>query len=48
MVVGNHLLLYTVDDERSTVWILHLRHGHRRPAVLPDRAPDGEGEDGPG
>lgn len=31
LVVGSHLLLFTVDDERRTVWIVGLRHGHRLP-----------------
>jgi hypothetical protein len=37
LVVGRHLLLFTVDDERRTVWILGLRDGRRlpRPEDLP-------------
>ena len=31
LVVGSHLLLFTVDDDRRTVWIVGLRHAHRRP-----------------
>ena len=31
LVVDSHLLLFTLDDEKRTVWILGLRHGHRRP-----------------
>ena len=30
LIVGSHLLLFTVDDERRKVWIAGLRHGHRR------------------
>jgi plasmid stabilization system protein ParE len=44
LVVGNHLLLFTVDEERKTVWVLGLRHGRRLadPRALADR-PDGDG-----
>jgi hypothetical protein len=37
VVVGSHLLLFTIDDARRTVWIVGLRHGHRlaRPGELP-------------
>ena len=37
LVIGSHLLLFTVDDDKRTVWILGLRHGHRlpRPSDLP-------------
>jgi plasmid stabilization system protein ParE len=44
LVVGNHLLLFTVDEERRTVWVLGLRHGRRLadPRALADR-PDGDG-----
>lgn len=48
LVVGNHLLLFTVDDDQRTVWILGLRHGHRlpRPADLPaDLRALGDAED---
>ena len=31
LVVDSHLLLFTVDDDKQTVWIVGLRHGHRRP-----------------
>ena len=31
LVVDSHLLLFAVDDEKRTVWIVGLRHGHRRP-----------------
>ena len=31
LIVGNHLVLFTVDDDSRTVWIIELRHGHRRP-----------------
>ena len=38
LVVGSHLLLFTIDDDRRTVWIVGLRHGHRLPRQeeLPD------------
>jgi len=46
LVVGSHLLLFTVDEERRIVWIIGLRHGHRlpRPDDLPpdSRALPGE------
>lgn len=37
LVVGSHLLLSTIDEERRTVWIVGLRHGQRlpRPRELP-------------
>jgi plasmid stabilization system protein ParE len=37
LVVGSHLLLFTIDEERRKVWIVGLRHGHRlpRPKDLP-------------
>jgi hypothetical protein len=37
LVVGSHLLLFTVDDEKRTVWVVALRHGHRipRPREIP-------------
>jgi plasmid stabilization system protein ParE len=38
LVVGSHLLLFTVDDDRRTVWIVGLRHGHRLP--LPEELPE--------
>ncbi|MCD4748091.1 MAG: type II toxin-antitoxin system RelE/ParE family toxin [Thermoanaerobaculales bacterium] len=31
LIVGSHLLLFTVDDDRRTVWVVGLRHGHRLP-----------------
>jgi len=31
LVVDSHLLLFTVDDDKRTVWIIGLRHGRRRP-----------------
>jgi len=47
LVVGSHLLLFTVDDSRRTVWIIGLRHGHRlpRPRDLPPDRPELEAED---
>ena len=41
LVVGSHLLLFTIDDDQRKVWVIGLRHGHRlpRPEDLPeDRA----------
>jgi len=37
LVVDSHLLLFAVDDEKRSVWIVGLRHGHRRPR--PDDLP---------
>lgn len=31
LIVGKHLLLFTVDDDRRKVWVVGLRHGHRLP-----------------
>lgn len=31
LVVGRHLLLFTIDDARRRVTVRGLRHGHRRP-----------------
>ncbi len=31
LVIDNHLLLFTIVDERSVIRIVGLRHGHRRP-----------------
>ena len=38
LVVGSHLLLFSVDQDQGRVWIIGLRHGHRlpRPGSLPD------------
>jgi len=41
LVVGSHLLLFTVDEKQETVWVVGLRHGHRRPRpddLLSDQA----------
>lgn len=40
LTVGSHLLLFTVDEDHQTVWIIGLRHGHRlpRPSDLPGGA----------
>ena len=37
LVVGTHLILFRIDDERETVFVIGLRHGHRlpRPGDLP-------------
>lgn len=37
--VGSHLLLFTVDDARRTVFIIGLRHGKRLP--MPNQLSDG-------
>lgn len=39
LIVGSHLLLFTIDEEERKVWILGLRHGHRRPHA-DELAPD--------
>ena len=41
LVVGTHLILFRIDDERETVFVIGLRHGHRlpRPGDLPE-SPD--------
>ena len=42
LVVGSHLLLFTVDDEHRMVRVIGLRHGHRLPRpdeLPPDPAP---------
>lgn len=31
LVIGNHLLLFTIDDESQAVFVLGLRHGRRLP-----------------
>ena len=37
LVVGSHLILFTIDDDHRKVWIVGLRHGRRlpRPQDLP-------------
>jgi plasmid stabilization system protein ParE len=49
LVVGSHLLLFTVDDDKRTVWIFGLRHGHRlpRPGDLPPDLSERGGADEP-
>jgi len=45
LVVGSHLLLFTIDDGERKVWVVGLRHGRRlpRPQDLPeDRASQDE------
>ncbi len=39
LVIHSHLLLFTVDHDRRTVWVLALRHGHQRPRPA-DLPPD--------
>lgn len=31
LIVGKHLLLFTVDEPQRKVWVIGLRHGHRIP-----------------
>ncbi len=41
LVIDNHLLLFTIDDDRRKVWIIGLRHGHHLPQpeeLPPDQA----------
>ncbi len=47
LIVGTHLLLFTVDDEGRRVWVLGLRHGRRLadPEALAER-PDGDADRG--
>ena len=42
LVIDNHLLLFTIDDESQKVFVLGIRHGHRlpRPQDLPSRPDD--------
>ncbi|MHC4409894.1 MAG: type II toxin-antitoxin system RelE/ParE family toxin, partial [Planctomycetota bacterium] len=37
LVVGSHLLLFRIDEDRKSVFVVGLRHGHRlpRPGELP-------------
>ena len=46
LVLENHLLLFTIDDEQRKVWILGLRHGARlpRPQDLPPVPPSADTE----
>ena len=37
LVIDSHLLLFTIDDDRRKVWIIGLRHGHRRESCLRTR-----------
>ena len=39
LVVGTHLILFRINDERETVFVIGLRHGHRLPR--PDDLPKG-------
>lgn len=40
-IVGDHLLLFTVDNDAKAVWVIGFRHGHRLPrsGELPDQPP---------
>jgi plasmid stabilization system protein ParE len=42
--VGDHVLLYTIDEPSQTVWVLGLRHGARLPQAtgLPPGPTSGE------
>jgi len=31
LVIGSHLLLFRINEDRQTVFVIGLRHGHRRP-----------------
>jgi plasmid stabilization system protein ParE len=47
LVMGQHLLLFTVDEDRHSVWVLSLRHGHRLPRPGELRAgPGASGDSG--
>ena len=41
IIVGNHLLLFTVVEETKTVWVLRCRHGNQLPLLddLPEDTP---------
>ena len=41
LIIGRHLLLFTVNDKQRKVWVIGLRNGHRlpRPQDLPEEAP---------
>jgi len=41
VLIGNHHLLFTVDERAKTVWVIGLRHGSRlpRPRDLPPEMP---------
>ena len=40
-LVGDYLILFTVDDPAGKVWVIGFRHGSRlpRPDELPDEVP---------
>lgn len=42
LIHGRHQILFTIDDESRTVYVIGCRHGMRlpRPDDLPDDAPD--------
>jgi len=41
VIVGSHVLLFTIDEPAKTVWVIGCRHGARlpRPDDLPDAPP---------
>lgn len=43
-LVGDYVLLFTIDERARTVWIIGFRHGGRlpRPDDLPDAMPSGD------
>ena|ERR1700722_17114466 len=43
-LVGNYLILFTIDDHSRKVWVIGFRHGSRlpRPVDLPDKRPNDE------
>lgn len=48
LVVGKHLLLFTIDDDGRKVWVIGLRHGRRLPRrseLPPDPRALEEGDD---
>ena len=40
-IVGNHFILFTVDEALFKVWVIGFRHGSQlpRPNELPDKSP---------
>ena len=43
-LLGNYLILFTIDESAHKVWVVGFRHGNRlpRPNDLPDAAPRNE------
>ena len=40
-LIGDYLILFTIDETASMVWVIGFRHGSRlpRPNALPDKPP---------